>query len=216
MMVLDAIYLNGKWENPFDLDFTELDTFHNSDGTESEVAMMYQEIEGAKYEETDEYQAINLPYKNSEYSMVLTLPKGDRCIESVMSNTGWLDIDLEDSDVQLYMPRFGFDNTFSFKDILLELGLKDIFESDDSLPYITDNPAYISEIKQQCVIKVEEEGTEAAAVTMAECEVGCPPPFNKLQIITMVLNKPFGFAIKGELGQLLFMGVVKNMDGEAL
>lgn len=216
MLVLDAIYLNGKWENPFDLDFTELDTFHNSDGTESEVAMMSQEIEGAKYEETDEYQVINLPYKNSEYSMVLTLPKGDRCIESVMSNTGWLDIDLEDSDVQLYMPRFSFDNTFSFKDILSELGLKDIFESDDSLPYITDKPAYISEIKQQCVIKVEEEGTEAAVVTMAECEVGCPPPFDMSQIITMVLNKPFGFAIKGELGQMLFMGVVKNMDGKAL
>ena len=85
-----------------------------------------------------------------------------------------------------------------------------------NLRYITDKPAYISEIKQQCVIKVEEEGTEAAAVTMAECEVGCPPPLDMSQPFTMVLNKPFGFAIKGELGQLLFMGVVKNMDGEAL
>lgn len=86
-----------------------------------------------------------------------------------------------------------------------------LFEKEDSLPVITDLPAHISEIKQQCVIAVEEEGTEAAAVTMAECEVGCLPPDDIPQTITMMLDRPFGFAIKGEYNQIVFMGVVRNM-----
>lgn len=213
MVLLDAIYMNGKWSSPFEIDQTEVDTFHNSDGTECDVAMMFQEIEEAEYEETDEYQVIKLPYKNSEYSMVVVLPKENSSIETVMATTDWLDFDSDGDDVQLSMPRFDFDNTLSFKDILSELGLKDMFETEDSLPNITDLPAHISQIKQQCVINIEEEGTEAAAVTMAEYEVGCCPDDDMQPIITMMLNRPFGFAIKRETGQLLFMGVVKNMNG---
>lgn len=216
MVVLDAIYMNGKWKNTFEIDQTEVDTFHNSDGTECDVAMMFQEIEDAEYEETDDYQVIKLPYKNSEYSMVVVLPKENRSIESVMATTNWLDFDSDCDDVQLFMPRFDFDNTLSFKNVLSELGLKDMFETEDSLPNITDLPAHISQIKQQCVINVEEEGTEVAAVTMAEYEVGCCPDDDMQPIITMMLNRPFGFAIKGETGQMLFMGVVKNMKGTTI
>ena len=208
--------MNGKWKNTFEIDQTEVDTFHNSDGTECDVAMMFQEIEDAEYEETDDYQVIKLPYKNSEYSMVVVLPKENRSIESVMATTNWLDFDSDCDDVQLFMPRFDFDNTLSFKNVLSELGLKDMFETEDSLPNITDLPAHISQIKQQCVINVEEEGTEVAAVTMAEYEVGCCPDDDMQPIITMMLNRPFGFAIKGETGQMLFMGVVKNMKGTTI
>ena len=59
---------------------------------------------------------------------------------------------------------------------------------------------------------MEEEGTEAAALTIAECEVGCPPPDEMPQPLTMRLDRPFGFAIKCEYDELLFMGVVKNME----
>ena len=61
---------------------------------------------------------------------------------------------------------------------------------------ITCEPAHVSQIKQQCVINVEEEGTEAAALTIAECEVGCPPPDEMPQPLTMRLDRPFGFAIR--------------------
>ena len=87
-----------------------------------------------------------------------------------------------------------------------------MFDKDDCFPKITDEPAHISQIKQQCVINVEEEGTEAAALTIAECEEGCPPPDEMPQPLTMRLDKPFAFAITGEYDELLFMGVVKNME----
>lgn len=212
LVLLDAIYMNGKWEKPFDPDLTEADTFYNADNTESEVDMMYQELEDADYAETDDYQVINIPYKNFDFSMNVVLPKNGISIDSIMERTDWLDADSDFCNVDLYMPRFKFDNTLSFKDILTGLGLNDLFEKEDSLPGITDLPAHISQIKQQCVIAVEEEGTEAAAVTMAECEIGCLPPADILQTVTMKLDRPFGFAIKGVYDQLIFMGVVRNMN----
>lgn len=216
MIILDAIYLKGKWENPFDPYLTETEIFHNADGSESEVDMMYQDIEDAEYAETEECQMISLPYRGYENYMVLVLPKEGHDINDVMSQSDWLDEATESHEVELYMPRFKFDNTLSFKEILTDLGLGDMFDKEDSLPNITDLPAHINEIKQQCVIAVEEEGTEAAAVTMAVCAAGCPPPDDMPQKITMRIDKPFGFAIKGEHDQLLFMGIVKNMNNVIL
>lgn len=144
--------------------------------------------------------------------MVLVLPKEGVDINDIMSNPDWLDEASDTRDVELYMPRFKFDNTLSFKEILTALGLGDLFEKEDCLPNITDLPAHISEIKQQCVIAVEEEGTEAAAVTMAVCVAGCPPPDDISEPITMKIDRPFGFAIRGDYSQLLFMGIVKDMS----
>lgn len=218
MVVLDAIYMNGKWESPFKPYLTEKDMFNNSNGTTSEVDMMYQALDDAEYAETDEYQVITLPYRNSEYSMMVVLPKDGVSIDDVMSEPYWIDSqmylcedDMFNKVVELYMPRFKFNNTLSFKEILSRLGLADMFDRDDSFPEITDFPAFISQIKQQCVIEVGEEGTKASAVTIAECEVGCPPPDDVPQYITMKLDKPFGFAIKNQGNEILFMGAIKNM-----
>ena len=174
--------------------------------------MMYQNIEEATYGETDDYQLIYLPYRNNGYNMVLVLPKEGVAIESIMGRTDWLCQDTDICEVDLYMPRFSFDNTLSYKEILTDLGLGDMFDKEDSFPNITDEPAHISQIKQQCVINVEEEGTEAAALTLAECEVGCPPPDESPEPVTMRLDRLFGFAIKGEYDQLLFMGILKQMQ----
>lgn len=218
MVVLDAIYMNGKWESPFKPYLTEKDMFNNSNGTTSEVDMMYQALDDAEYAETDEYQVITLPYRNSECSMMVVLPKDGVSIDNVMSEPYWIDSqmylcedDMLNKVVELYMPRFKFNNTLSFKEILSRLGLADMFDRDDSFPEITDFPAFISQIKQQCVIEVGEEGTKASAVTIAECEVGCPPPDDVPQYITMKLDKPFGFAIKNQGNEILFMGAIKNM-----
>ena len=100
------------------------------------------------------------------------------------------------------MPRLKFDNTLSFAEILSSSGLGDMFNKEDSFPNITELPSHISQIKQQCVISVEEEGTEAAAITMADCKAGCLPPDDMPKVVTMKLDRPFGFAIKGEYGQL--------------
>lgn len=212
LIALDAIYMKGKWENPFDPDDTETAPFYNADGSETNVEMMYQNIEEAEYSETDGYQVIRLPYRNQAYSMVLALPKEGTGIESIMETTDWMDDDYATCEVDLYMPRFRFNNTLALNDVLKELGLGDLFDKEDCFPRISDEPAHISQIKQQCVIQVEEEGTEAAAVTFVECELGCPPPDDIMPLTVMRLDRPFIFAIKGDYNQLLFMGAMKKIE----
>ena len=212
LVVLDAVYMNGEWEDPFDPGDTETDTFYNADGSETDVEMMHQDIRRAEYSETDSYQAIRLPYRNHSYGMVLVLPKEGTSIESIVKTTDWMDEDYDIREVDLYMPRFRFDNTLSLNDVLKALGLGDIFDKEDCFPRITDGPAHIRQIKQQCVIQVEEEGTEAAAVTFVECERGCLPPDDIMPLTVMRLDRPFVFAVKGYYNQILFMGVMKNME----
>jgi serine protease inhibitor len=215
MLVLDAIYMKAKWENPFDPALTDIDLFHNADGTESEVDMMYQDIIDADYAETESYQVISLPYKHHDYEMIVVLPKKGNDIDFVMNETDWLDRATGTREVELYMPRFKFDNTLSFVEVLTELGLGDMFNKDDSFPKITDLPIHVSQIKQQCVIDIAEEGTEAAAVTFAEF-AGCPPPNEMSPNTEMRIDRPFGFAIRGKYDNLLFMGVVKDMKKSGL
>ena len=111
MLVLDAIYMNGKWESPFDPDYTETDTFYNEDGSETDVEMMYQNIEEAEYAETEKYQVIRLPYRDHAHNMVLVLPKEGISIESIMETVDWMDDETDICEVDFYMPRFRFDNT---------------------------------------------------------------------------------------------------------
>lgn len=211
MVALDAIYIKGKWESPFDSELTEMDTFHNADGTTAAVDMMYQELEDCKYEDTDECQVVCLPYRDSDSSMYIILPHEDTNIDTVMYEMEWTNSDLPECSGDLLLPKFKFDTTQSFKEALSGLGLEDMFEKEDSFQKITNTPAHISDIKQQCVIEVEEEGTTAAAVTYTEVAAGCPPPSDDVPYFVMNVNRPFGFVIKNGCGQILFMGVVKNM-----
>ena len=103
MLVLDAIYMNGKWESPFDPDYTETDTFYNEDGSETDVEMMYQNIEEAEYAETEKYQVIRLPYRDHAHSMVLVLPKEGISIESIMETVDWMDDETDICEVDFYM-----------------------------------------------------------------------------------------------------------------
>lgn len=211
-VLLDTIYMDAKWQNPFDEDYTEECTFHNSDNTTSEVNMMYQELDDAEYKETHDYQAIRLPYKGNSLCMTVVLPKEDVTVESIMEHIDWLNTDYHRENVDLYLPRLNCTNDLSFKDILCKLQLAEIFDTTDCFPEITTEPAFISDIKQKCVFKVEEKGTEAAAVTMAICEAGCPPPDDLPTYLTMLVDRPFGFAIQGTEGEIVFMGVVRQLN----
>lgn len=213
LVVLDAIYLKAQWEHPFDPALTDSGTFHNADKSKADVEMMYQRIEEAAYAETDAYQVIHLPYRNKDYKMVLVLPKEEVPFENIVGKTDWLQLATDMREVDLYMPRFKYNITLSYKETLSDLGLGAMFDREDTFPNITDDPAHISQIQQQCVIQVAEEGSEAAAMTLAECIIGCPPLTDRSQTVTMRLDRPFAFAIQGRRGQPLFIGVIKQMEG---
>lgn len=213
LILIDALYLKAKWENPFDAEDTCPDTFTNADGTRVEVDMMHQWFDDAEYEETERYQVIRLPYAGGELSMTIVLPRDEKELHRLMTSDCWLNIDQMNGEVDFSMPRFKFDIKMDFKSTLSKLGFADLFDRDDALPEITDELAHISQIFQQCNIAVDEEGTEAAAVTVVECEVGCPPPIDEPIVYNMHINRPFGYAITDKKGEIIFMAVVKHLNG---
>ncbi len=117
MVLLDAIYMNGKWSSPFEIDQTEVDTFHNSDGTECDVAMMFQEIEEENMRKRSDTKLSNCHIRIVEYSMVVVLPKEKSSIETVMATTDWLDFDSDGDEFSYLCLVLILTTLLSFKDM---------------------------------------------------------------------------------------------------
>lgn len=117
----------------------------------------------------------------------------------------------EEQEVKLSLPRFSVTSSFDMQKLFEELDLGCIYESADIIPKCIKG-LQISQIKQQVKVSVDENGTEAAAVTnMAMC--GCCPPESKPEPVVMTVNRPFIFEIAEDTtNTILFAGVINNVE----
>ena len=225
MVLMNAIYLKAKWEQPFDEADTKIRQFTNADGSKSKVEMMQHTFHCPDFEEDTHYKAISLPYADINYSMVIVLPNRFSDFDKVISSGEWIspeEYDFEGYmhcpngfDVALSLPKFKFDVKVDMVETLREFGLGAMFDSYSSFPKISDEPVNVSQFFQQCAFSVNEEGTEAAAASVVELEVGCLPRDEHVQKYRMTVNRPFGFAVKyydGDKERIIFTGVVKQLD----
>jgi serine protease inhibitor len=111
------------------------------------------------------------------------------------------------------MPRFKFDFEMGLNRVLTEMGMKEAF-----MPYIanfskiSDNDLYISSVRHKSFIDVNENGTEAAAVTSITFTTTSAGP-NEEQKIYFIVNKPFVFAItEKDTDAILFIGEVNHPE----
>lgn len=211
MVLIDALYLKARWDDPFDAEDTCQRVFHNADGTTAKVDMMHKWFDDAEYEETEEYQTIRLPYSGGEFDMIIVLPQKDCDLDKVVSSENWMFVTPMEGKVDFSLPRFKMDMRLNCKNLLKSLGLGAIFDREDSFPLMTDMPVHVSQIFQQCSIAVNENGAEAAAVTVAEFEIGCCPPDEKPKAYHMNVNRPFAFAIMDKNDHVVFMGIINDL-----
>ena len=215
MFLINAIYFKGDWALKFKEAATKDDLFTLTDGTQKTTGMMNQEKEFKYFEDTD-FQAVDLPYGNGDFSMTVLLPQQGKDINSLIAGLNQENWDLWTkqlftNEVDLYMPKFTLTYEKSLKDILISLGMGTAFDplqANFTKMYVEDgvNRAYISEVKHKTFVEVNEEGTEAAAVTSVEVGVTSAMP-SKL----MKVNRPFLFVIReNSSGTILFIG--KIMD----
>lgn len=220
-MVVNAIYFKGGWEFEFNESLTKTDMFTNADGTEVETDFMNQ-TNFFRYYENEGVKILALPYKNKFYSVnedgeVLS-EKSDLNINMyvLMSDydiaaTEVLNKALEEeklnikSYVKLSMPKFEISNSESLSGKLYDIGMKTPFgESADFRKMFDEGNMWIMDILHATYIKVDEKGTEAAAVT----GVGMGGSSGRPPIpVEFKLNKPFAFIIRDDTnGEILFMG----------
>jgi len=209
MYLINAIYFKGIWTNEFDEDKTFNDLFTLPDNTQIPCRMMT-EKEEYKYFENADFQAVNLTYGGGNFSMIILLPKPTKEVDDIlhiMDIDGWDSWMSNFSEVEmaLYLPKFKLDYEIGLKDILKSLGMDIAFSqslADFSGISEGSENLYISEVKHKTFVEVNEEGTEAAAVTSVGIGITSLPP-------TMYINKPFIFAIRENSSEtILFMGKI--------
>ena len=209
-VLANAVYFKGGWTHRF-YTMTD-DRFTNADGKGVRVKMMTTERH-IGYVKRTHYAMARLDYGNRKYSMVVVLPdKGQTTGQILGSLTArqWSK-DLSDMcPVQLFlgMPRFEVNNTHDLRKRLEQLGIHSVFDTGKApLGKMFKNTAAISKVMQKARIKVDDEGTEAAAVTYMAAIGAANIDSEPEPVIEFYANRPFLYAITdNDTHALLFLG----------
>ncbi|MEA1886712.1 MAG: serpin family protein [Bacteroidota bacterium] len=212
MLLVNAIYFNGKWRYQFDEDDTSDEPFYVSPGSPKDVPMMHQK-ENFNVIEIDNAKIVELPYGQGNYTMVVVLPgenitTGDLATSlTTESWKGWMEsLSGNTHEVDLSLPRFKYRYKRRLNDDLINMGMGIAFTDNADFSNISDVPSWISRVLHESFIETNEEGTEAAAVTVVEF-VNTSVPVT----ITINVNRPFLYFIREiSTGTILFMGRVSD------
>lgn len=218
MVLLNAIYFNGIWKNKFGERDTHNYPFYFADGTKKDVATMKLET-SLEYSSNDLFSAVNLPYGNGQFQMTVLLPNEGKTTKNVISELNmdnwpkWMESFKSENSVVVNMPRFKFSWELKLNEILQKMGMKQAFigEVANFSGISGARDLFIGYVIHKTYIDVNENGTEAAAVTavgMFTTSSGEPDPRKYFTV-----NRPFLFAITEKTtGAILFIGEVTNPE----
>jgi serpin B len=222
LVLINALYFLGDWENPFKAENSYSQTFHGT-SNDSDVSFMHN-TQTMLYAETTAYQMISMPFKgadgdaDSPYSMAFILPKEGTDITAVMDDLAAKSFSssvagLSDAKVNLALPKFEFTYDTDMIDTMKSLGMNLAFDSNNAqFDKMTGgkNNLFISDILHKCYIRVDEKGAEAAAVTEVVAGMTAMPVQEDLK--TFTADRPFLFAIYDETDDsVLFLGAVGQL-----
>lgn len=214
-LLLNAIYFKGNWAEPFAKQATVRRPFTLPNGTQKQHPMMHQPKLGYfPYYENAMFQAISLPYGEGRLSMYLFLPHQKISLKTFYSQLNaenwqeWMNQFIPAVEgINLSLPRFKVKYAIELKDTLKALGMEIAFGKEANFSAMTASSLWLDQVKHKTFVEVNEEGTEAAAVTQVGGVRSGP--------IEMTVNRPFFFAIRdNQTGTLLFMGSIVEPQDE--
>ena len=214
VILANAIYFKGRWAHEFDKSATKDRAFMPLDGTQIQIPMM-QQHEHFDYFQAQGFQAVCLPYAGGRLQMYLLLPDSGSDIKKLLAGFDggvWQSKILpqfRSSEGTVILPRFKLNYNVVLNEPLEALGMKRAFSADADFSAMSAEKLFLSEVKQKSFVEVDEEGTEAAAVTTVTMRASVvmrpEKPFE------MVLDHPFFFVIGDKTTHsILFMGIVSN------
>ncbi len=211
VVLVNATYFAGKWANQFDKSKTANSDFFNADGSKKTVSMMHVEQAPIKMKRSKLYNIVSLPYGNGAFCMDLLLPNEGITLDKIpMDEETWnmdnLLVDNYDADISL--PRFEMGVKEDYSELLQTMGIRQAFTNFADFNAMGKGDFLINSVVQETKIKVNEEGTKAAAVTSVvfkESIIANEP-------ISIVFDHPFAFMIRETSTQtVLFAGKLMNM-----
>lgn len=207
--LLNSLYFKARWESEFAPEKTQEGYFNTSSGKVVKADFM-QTQRMAAYVENEWFTSTSLSYQNDSYVMRLILPQPEICIDQVLQALSESDENLWKNtilaDINLKMPRFALENKLDLVSTLQALGMKKAFTNGADFSSMSDIATYISLVQQATRLKVDEEGSEGAVVTVIEGDLMSPLPEEEVDFF---LDRPFLFQIiESSTGTVLFMGQV--------
>ncbi len=216
-LILNAIYFKGIWDSKFDKKNTREAPFKVSETKETKVPFMYQKGD-FRLIAKDGYHAIALPYMGNLMSMIVMLPQNfgdlsslenELTAEKLVGLLTRLDSTYPET-VELFLPKFKFETDYNLVPAFTALGMKDAFDASGAADFngmgLPKGKFWISQIKHKAFVEVNEEGTEAAAVTAGAISTES----ERIDPIFRA-DHPFIFIIReNSTGSILFMGRVTD------
>jgi serine protease inhibitor len=208
MYLINAIYFKSSWKTRFDAAKTYKAPFLLADNSTVQTDFMTNDGVELKTAYDNGTNVVELPYSNSRYSMVMIMPYDDvKTFALGLDSSKWKSLmgKLTATKSQITIPKFKFSYGIDLVDILKSLGMGIAFSGQADFSRITAGGGIaITEVKHKAYIDVNEDGTEAAAVTEVGVGLTAPAPTN-------VFSKPFIFAIREmKTGLILFAGIVND------
>ena len=222
LILMNAVYFEGKWEIPFMEESTHEETFYGNDG-EKRVDMMHQYGAYYAYVESHGMKGIAIPYKDSPLVMkifVPIMPENGEDIETLFAALSdaekeelldsLADAQQEEID-RLVIPKFTMEQEIKeLKEILQNMGMREAFADTADFDKIAEE-LYVSQVLHKAKIEVDEQGTEAAAVT-AVIAAKCSMVQEKIPVV-FEADRPFIYVIQDtRTGMILFMGRVSHLE----
>ncbi|CAN5307703.1 serpin family protein [soil metagenome] len=210
MILVNAIYFKGSWRSRFDPAETTDQVFH---GVAGDQPMRLMHRHGSvSFRSTQDYSAVDLPYGDSAFTMTVVVPGNGVSLESVaaslMQPTAWMAMvsQMRPVTIDVFLPKLKLEWQRKLNDDLIALGMRDAF-SDTRADFsrLSSVSTLIDYVKQKTYVDIDEEGTEAAAVTSVGIVLtSLGPQFRA--------DHPFIFVIRERLtGTIMFMGKIVRM-----
>ena len=214
LVLVNAVYFKGLWQTPFKKDMTFEADFTKTGGEKVKAQMMSAPgTRDAEYAETDEYQAVRLPYKGGGLSMLALLPREGKTTADLEKGLDAAKLDgirksLAKEKVRVFLPKFSFSSGFKLNDDLAGLGMPTAFTDKADFSGMDGSKGlYIQNAFHKAFVEVSEEGTEAAAATGVAMGLKSMP----MDMLVFRADRPFLFFIEDhKSGLLLFMGRLED------
>ena len=222
MILLNAVYFKGEWSSKFEKMNTRNKTFYNL-GTEEKVVDTMSQLTHFKYYEDNQIQAVELPYKKDKISALVILPRKNvdinkyiLSLDTEKDSLSNIVSNLKSHKVSLELPKFELEFSSSLKEVLQNMGMEKAFTNNADFSGLRkDAILKIDEVLHKTYLKVNEDGTEAAAVTAVIITYGSAMPEPEI-IYEMKVNRPFLFILRSndlpKDNDILFISKIEKLE----